>query len=382
MKTFLSLILVLLIFIKTNAQCNNPDFDVTFERIAYTNGNSCTSKIKSVLKVTNATKYSRLYVRVFDMDAPTLPLKQKYFKIKHVSSSGTWLYNWYANFHSLEMNRMKIEHYLVKKSNGQKILVCSKQIYKCRTDFDRDGISNGVDNCYLTYNPSQSDVDNDGIGDSCDPINNNVNAKPDLTFHSLDIQSTDGTTEVGGEYIPLVDLDSRIKFDFEIKNIGNKNITRQFYIKVYASRNNSTYNTSSDFVEQRPVNNLNLNQIHRWKSEFTDIGSRLTSSGSYYLHFVIDQTSVITESNENNNTKVSKFQFTKRFNKTNTKKKLSIDSTKNLLKNNKVYIYDSKGKLLKTVLTKENNENSALKGLPTGFYIIKSRNEKKQIFIK
>ncbi|RLQ22642.1 hypothetical protein DWB85_06575 [Seongchinamella sediminis] len=33
-------------------------------------------------------------------------------------------------------------------------------------------VSNGDDNCPDTYNPSQADVDDDGIGDSCDPVDN------------------------------------------------------------------------------------------------------------------------------------------------------------------------------------------------------------------
>ncbi|SIS63337.1 Por secretion system C-terminal sorting domain-containing protein [Chryseobacterium joostei] len=35
-------------------------------------------------------------------------------------------------------------------------------------DLDQDGILNSTDNCILKYNPSQSDEDSDGIGDSCD----------------------------------------------------------------------------------------------------------------------------------------------------------------------------------------------------------------------
>ncbi len=35
-------------------------------------------------------------------------------------------------------------------------------------DSDKDGIPNSVDICMLTYNPNQEDMDEDGIGDSCD----------------------------------------------------------------------------------------------------------------------------------------------------------------------------------------------------------------------
>ena len=35
-------------------------------------------------------------------------------------------------------------------------------------DTDNDGVVNDADNCPLTFNPDQSDIDNDGIGDICD----------------------------------------------------------------------------------------------------------------------------------------------------------------------------------------------------------------------
>jgi len=38
-------------------------------------------------------------------------------------------------------------------------------------DDDADDICNSSDNCPMTFNPNQSDVDGDGIGDVCDPIN-------------------------------------------------------------------------------------------------------------------------------------------------------------------------------------------------------------------
>jgi hypothetical protein len=41
----------------------------------------------------------------------------------------------------------------------------------CLIDKDKDGIIDDVDNCPYLYNPDQSDIDNDFIGDVCDPIN-------------------------------------------------------------------------------------------------------------------------------------------------------------------------------------------------------------------
>ena len=41
-------------------------------------------------------------------------------------------------------------------------------------DFDGDGVEDSIDNCPETYNPDQSDIDNDGIGDVCDLVEINI----------------------------------------------------------------------------------------------------------------------------------------------------------------------------------------------------------------
>ena len=55
-------------------------------------------------------------------------------------------------------------------------------------DADNDGIYNGSDNCPDAYNPNQEDIDEDGLGDVCDPCNNNIFTNGDLNADStLDI---------------------------------------------------------------------------------------------------------------------------------------------------------------------------------------------------
>ena len=46
----------------------------------------------------------------------------------------------------------------------------------CLNDNDGDGICNQFDNCPLTYNPDQTDDNNDSIGDACDGISLDENS--------------------------------------------------------------------------------------------------------------------------------------------------------------------------------------------------------------
>jgi hypothetical protein len=47
-------------------------------------------------------------------------------------------------------------------------------------DSDGDGVPDGSDNCPTIANPTQSDCDNDGIGDACEPGEDyNLNGTPD-----------------------------------------------------------------------------------------------------------------------------------------------------------------------------------------------------------
>lgn len=51
---------------------------------------------------------------------------------------------------------------------------CSVDIYgDPGADEDGDGVANGADNCPFTPNADQADADNDGVGDVCDPVNDN-----------------------------------------------------------------------------------------------------------------------------------------------------------------------------------------------------------------
>src|SRR5208282_5910918 len=66
----------------------------------------------------------------------------------------------------------------------------------CSVDTDKDGIDDSVDNCPLVYNPDQSDINHNGIGDACDPdIDGDgvLNAKDNCpTVYNPDQEDSDG----------------------------------------------------------------------------------------------------------------------------------------------------------------------------------------------
>ncbi|MFP3908680.1 MAG: C25 family cysteine peptidase, partial [Archaeoglobaceae archaeon] len=79
-----------------------------------------------------------------------------------------------------------------------------------RSDSDGDGVPDDVDNCPTVYNPQQKDLDGDGIGNLCDPVNRiYVDIKPGSCPNPLNLKSKGILTVaiLGTEHFNVTEID-------------------------------------------------------------------------------------------------------------------------------------------------------------------------------
>ena len=193
-------------------------------------------------------------------------------------------------------------------------------------DMDADGVLDEADNCIDEYNPNQADVDQDGLGDICDPCNNviwtggDVNGDLELGiadilvmvdivlgqndsqcgYEAADI-TLDGTLNIL-DVIGLVQLVlggnqqqamAWIEFNFTEEMV--KNLTKGYFIseKVLAWPNpsnayvnlNGGGNVKIYDITGRLVEELELSGTYRWDT-------KILPSGIYSIHNNMEITTI------------------------------------------------------------------------------------------
>ena len=85
-------------------------------------------------------------------------------------------------------------------------------------DFDADGIANEIDNCILTYNPTQANNDGDGLGDACDNCPNVSNPLQEDENGDGIGDYCDGQLHITSYHIP--DGYKGVPYNYEMQVVG------------------------------------------------------------------------------------------------------------------------------------------------------------------
>lgn len=137
--------------------------------------------------------------------------------------TGSFSYNENWNSDSLQIIAV-VQNYNTK----QVYQVSQVNINEMNPDIDGDGILNSSDNCIELWNPNQDDLDDDSIGDLCDPCNNlifipgNVNGDADLTSGSPIIDLMDVLSLA--DYLESDQVDACQEFTLNVNNDNFVNV--------------------------------------------------------------------------------------------------------------------------------------------------------------
>ena len=94
---------------------------------------------------------------------------------------------------------------------------CESPVYQVQTnsildldpDPDEDGLTYLYDNCHFVFNPDQTDVDADGLGDACDACNGLVNI-----LGNVDLDAS------GDDYSPIIGVNDVLAFSDLLEGVG------------------------------------------------------------------------------------------------------------------------------------------------------------------
>ena len=81
---------------------------------------------------------------------------------------------------------------------------------ECGSDGDLDGWPDEIDNCPTSANPGHTDTDDDGVGDACDPDDDN-DSWTDVDEHAIGTDTVDGCSDEAGDldaWPPDIDMNT------------------------------------------------------------------------------------------------------------------------------------------------------------------------------
>ena len=276
---------------------------------------------------------------------------------------------------------------------------------------DSDSLGNACDNCPNNSNQNQSDIDSDGIGDVCDndrdgdgvanvtdqcpnepgSVQNNgcpntgaANLqfeKPERSHFKSDCYAPGSGCAVSGHYIYKSVFSNGMDFDVFVRNEGTV-VSETAYIHVYLWADNDP-----NVAFYKPKNNVfKLNPLGPGQQRpfipfyFDDKGSFFNGgipAGNYTLQIRIEQT---PEGNSEFSTDIS-LPFQVRAGDPPTR----ASNLKNKVVNKpyEVNVYNVQGiHIAKETVSGKIEENTFVKSLPKGFYIIKNGKETYKIVKK
>jgi Zn-dependent metalloprotease len=147
-----------------------------------------------------------------------------------VSIAAQWAQNGTNGFTSHTLCQVRNAFWAVEIGWGD--LSCDGFEDPPETDDDEDGVSDMLDNCNMTYNPSQADADGDGSGDACDPdddndgvpdVNDNCDFVPNANQNDSDLNGKGDACD-DGDHDGILDSEDNCPGDY---NPGQENIDPQ-----------------------------------------------------------------------------------------------------------------------------------------------------------
>ena len=231
---------------------------------------------------------------------------------------------------------------------------------------------------------------------SATPVNIN---KPDLIIdesNTTTISSgTNYTQAINTKATQYLYLGEFLQINLYIKNIGqiaSNSMKVGFYITTNSQFSNAHLLKELNFSE---IINPNSNKFHSTQITGSSINSYTDAYGKAYIHIVVDYKNNIDEgSNGENNNIFSSIPVISSYNLRTNKltvnqiknENLTIQSEPEKVNSTEPYsvdIYNFKGQKIKTEKVKTLiEENKLLEPLEEGFYIIKSNDKTKKIYIK